>query len=41
MQNSIFIKISTFLFKFKQDDRENVTVPSVFINFKQNGIIKF
>jgi hypothetical protein len=41
MENSISVKKSKFLSKFKQNDRENVTIESVSINFKHTGAITF
>ena len=36
LENSIIIKKITILSKFKQNDRENLVIESVFINFKHS-----
>ena len=41
MENSTIMKKSKFVFKFKQNSRENVIIESVFINFKHTGAIAF
>jgi len=41
VQNSIIMgEKSKFVSKFAQNDRENVIIESVFINFKRTGAIK-
>jgi hypothetical protein len=37
----IMEKKSKFVSKFKQNDRENVIIESVFINFKRTGAVTF
>jgi hypothetical protein len=42
MENWIIMKKSKFVSKFKQNDRENVIIESVFIIFKRTGpVTKF
>ena len=41
MENSILMKKSKYLSKFKQNDGENVITESVFITFKHTGAITF
>lgn len=39
MENSIIMKNIKIVSKFKENNRENVIIESVFINFKHTGAI--
>ena len=41
MENFVIMKKIKFVSKFKQNDRGNVIIESVFINFKHTGAITF